>query len=399
MPPPPPPLIDRAAPLNPLRHPPPPKPLPRFSQTEDGLVHLQWHVRPDDGSSSNDDPSSAAAPPEHDVVVFPGEALFEPLAKGPPRVWALKFAAEKDRNLFFWMQEPDAGAGDAARGARVDALINAPMAADEGGGGAMEGVEGEDAAAAAGGEDPWLTPADALARAHESGAPGAGTEYVAGDSVGLMAQGPGQRAPVVDSGLGGGGGGGGGGGDAAAALAALLSGIGGSAGVGSGGGGARGAASGDPGNALAQALAAALARSGGAAGVGGGGGPPVDPGPSLLDVLRPDAVAAALSEGGSDALAQAAERLAEFLPEGEGQRGAQGLIDNVRSPQFRAQVAALAHALQSGQIDLATFGLAGAQGYSMRDFVEALEALVKREGKGGGGGGGGGGEDKPPPAG
>jgi hypothetical protein len=176
-----------------------------------------------------------------------------------------------------------------------------------------------------------------------------------------------------------------------------------------GGGGASAA---DPGNALAQALAAALARSAGAGGGAGGLGMPprADPGPTLLDVLRPDAVAAALTSGPPAAAAptgdapappaaaegdaaatapapkkspleEAAERLDEFLPEGSGQRGAQGLIDNVRSPQFRAQVASLAHALATGQIDLAaTFGLTSAQGgYSMHDFVRALEDLVKKE--------------------
>jgi hypothetical protein len=379
-------------------------------------VHLQWHVRPDDATSAaaaaRDDPSCASAPPEHDTVVFAGEARFEPLAKGPPRVFALKFAAEKDRNLYFWMQEPDAG-GDAARGARVDALINAPMAMDEddrqegaGGAGGGAGAAGGAAQGKEDAADPWPTPADALTRAHESGATGAGTEYVAGDSVGLMPSGPGQGAAVFDGAAAGGGGDGGGRGDAAAALAALLSGIGGSAGVGSGGGmmgGAPPSSTSDPGNALAQALAAALARSG-HGGLQQQQQQQVDPGPSLLDVLRPDAVAAALGEDGPARLAEAAERLAEFLPEGEGQRGAQGLLDNVRSPQFRAQVASLAHALQTGQLDLATFGLSGARGYSMRDFVDALQGLVKREkeedekgGGGGGGGGGGEGQQEPPP--
>jgi 26S proteasome regulatory subunit N13 len=47
------------------------------------------------------------------------------------------------------------------------------------------------------------------------------------------------------------------------------------------------------------------------------------------------------------------------------------------------------HALQSGQLDLSQFGL-NAAGFSVQDFLGAIEELVERErGQGGQGGGGG----------
>lgn len=52
---------------------------------------------------------------------------------------------------------------------------------------------------------------------------------------------------------------------------------------------------------------------------------------------------------------QVLERLSTYLP--EEQRSRQALLDLARSPQFQQQLATFSGALQTGQLDLAQFGL------------------------------------------
>jgi hypothetical protein len=52
---------------------------------------------------------------------------------------------------------------------------------------------------------------------------------------------------------------------------------------------------------------------------------------------------------------QVLERLSAYLP--EEQRSRQALLDLAHSPQFQQQLATFSGALQTGQLDLAQFGL------------------------------------------
>lgn len=297
------------------------KGLLRVIKTEDGLLHLEWWERKDSGN---------ADAPEYDEIVFPDEAVFEKPAKAPPRVFMLRFKQQSDRDKLFWMQEPsEAGDDDFCR--RVNRAINTPM-----------GVDLEDE-----GPDSDLPQevisSDALLRGHVSLAPGAGTSMEAGDSVGLVPTGPGQQ-PL-----------------APAQLAALLSGMAGGA-----GGPAPGAAT-DPGASLAAALMAAVARRQQQQQMRDMA---VAPGPGLQEVLKPEVLGPLLQDP------EVLERLSAYLPEEQRSRGA--LLELAHSPQFAQQLATFSGALQTGQLDLAQFGLQ-AQGFTVADFLRAIQDLVDRK--------------------
>jgi 26S proteasome regulatory subunit N13 len=139
-----------------------------------------------------------------------------------------------------------------------------------------------------------------------------------------------------------------------------------------------------PGTIDAAAMAAALARlqqQQGGGGGGGGGGRRVA-GPGLSDILTPESVGPLLR---SD---DVRSRLLEHLPEEH--RSTQDLEELVRTPQFQSQLERFSHALQSGQMDLAQFGLSPGTGFSVAEFLQAIQTQVTSEegskkGEGGGG--------------
>lgn len=88
------------------------KGLVRVVRSDDGLLHVHWLERTASGP---------AAAPEDDVIVFPGEAALEKVPN--QRVFVLRFGTEPDRDMLFWLQEPDAGADDGMR-RKFDGLIN-----------------------------------------------------------------------------------------------------------------------------------------------------------------------------------------------------------------------------------------------------------------------------------
>lgn len=73
---------------------------------------------------------------------------------------------------------------------------------------------------------------------------------------------------------------------------------------------------------------------------------------------------------------QVVSRLAPYLPEEH--RSPESLRDLARSPQFQQQLHTFSTALQTGQLDLAQFGLQ-ARGFSVADFLAAIQELVDRE--------------------
>lgn len=110
---------------------------------------------------------------------------------------------------------------------------------------------------------------------------------------------------------------------------------------------------------------------GGAAGAGGRGGGRRPVGPSLAELLTPDVILPAMSAEG------VLDRLAQYLPEAHRTRSA--LADLVNSPQFKGQLETLTRALSSGQMDLGQFGLTNAAGFSVGDFLQAIDAAAAAE--------------------
>lgn len=96
----------------------------------------------------------------------------------------------------------------------------------------------------------------------------------------------------------------------------------------------------------------------------------VAPGPGLQEVLKPEVLGPLLQDP------EVLERLSAYLPEEQRSRGA--LLELAHSPQFAQQLATFSGALQTGQLDLAQFGLQ-AQGFTVADFLRAIQDLVDRE--------------------
>ena len=67
-------------------------------------------------------------------------------------------------------------------------------------------------------------------------------------------------------------------------------------------------------------------------------------------------------------------RLLEFLPDAHRASGSENLEALLRTPQFQSQLERFSAALQSGQMDLAQFGLRGGTGFSVAEFLAAIQA-------------------------
>jgi 26S proteasome regulatory subunit N13 len=275
---------------------------------------------------------------------MPGEASLGRLGAPGTRVFKLAFEGSADRTVFLWPQEPEAS-GDDRLVAAFNKAVNEvevedeDMDADESGSEEEEGGEMDVsggpiqaahlAAALLACGLPPPPPGSAPARPPAAAARPQAAPQTAGSGR-------------ID----------------AASLAAALAGAGGA-----------GAATTNNNQAAAAAALRALARA---------------PGPSLAEVLRPDALRPLLT---SEAALAA---LAPHLPEGH--RSLAGLHDVLASAQWRAQLDTLSGALTTGQLDLAQFGLR-AGGFTVADFLQAVQDAVdaekkqkEEEGDGGGGG-------------
>lgn len=113
------------------------------------------------------------------------------------------------------------------------------------------------------------------------------------------------------------------------------------------------------------ATAEALAQAMRAVAAAGGAGGARAAAPLLSAVLTPDVVLSALRE--PSVLA----RLTQYLP--ESQRDAASVEALVRSAQWASQLEQFSQALQSGRLDLAQFGLSHAAGFSVTDFLAAIQ--------------------------
>ena len=261
--------------------------------------------------------------------MFPAEAKLSRLPAA--RCYALRFEGQSDRDMYFWMQEPKAEQ-DESRIATANAALGA--ASDE----PMR-------VAAPGGETPApmarhavvATPMSAVAAtpAVEASAPPSAAPAAPHKAPAVVdpTATPAGRVAIGD-------------------LQAILSGLG----MPMPGAGTLGGPS------TAAVAASALAQALLSAGSGARGGADTA---SLNDVLTPEVLLPVLASEGVQ------ERLAPFLPEAH--RNSSALAELVSSPQFSAQLQTLSRALQSGQIDLAQFGLRAANGASIADFLQEIQ--------------------------
>lgn len=332
----------------------------RVLRAPDALVHAQWLERP----------AGSSAPPrldeDCDLIVFPGEARVRRVGPRAARAFELSFQ-QPGRALVFWMQEPATAGlpeseGGAGRHDLDEQLWNQVHVALGNPGEAFPHVAAAGAAtppATAGAAAPTPAapppPPRGASRRPPSQPPGAeerDKEWEkdprnpknrenrmppgAADPPPLDGAPRGSPAP----------------GDNTPA-------------PGAGGGGAGGSGTGgDP------QLAAALL-----AGVMAGR---AERGPSLAEVLRPDALLPLLDNP------EVQEQVRPYLPEEH--RGAEDITRLATSPQFREQLEVFSRALQSGQLDLQQFGLEAA-GFSAADFLQGIERMVAKQEEEQGGGG------------
>ena len=300
----------------------------------DGLTHLQWGVRAPDMPFT----------PEEDLLVFPREAEMKFIPK--PGVFVIKFPDDPSRNAFFWSQRQTSDAepqSDEALTADVNAALNgeSPAFATRRSDPAAQrarAVRAAQAAAASALSGPEETPAATAGVASTPAAPAKAEKQPVTDEPMEDEPMETETEKAAD-------------GNAEKKSAAV---------------------SGD-------ALRAALGGIGAAGAVPGGGAPAADPaamarmlagmrprGPGLNEVLTPEAVRPLLRDENVRA------RLAEFLPDAH--RGSENLEALMRTPQFQSQLERFSAALQSGQMDLAQFGLPPGTGFGVAEFLAAIQA-------------------------
>jgi len=312
----------------------------RICKATDGLTHLMWGPRAE-GMPFN---------PDDDFIIFPQEAQMKFIPK--PGCFVIKFPDDASRNMFFWSQEPKGKVEDDKLTADVNAALNgeSPESANEqaelmqmlGAGGA--GLAESDPSGG-----PVAARAQAVRAAHEAAnsalaQPQTETPAVNAAAVpetpAAPAKGPDPDAgtavpPSVVN---------------AEALRAALGSVGATPSSTPGAGAIDAAA-------MAAALAGANQRR--------------SAGPGLSDVLTPDTVGEMLRDG------DVRQRLMEHLPEEH--RSTQDLEELLRTPQFQSQLERFSHALQSGQMDLAQFGLNPGAGFSIADFLTAIKKQVEEK--------------------
>ena len=301
----------------------------------------------------------------------------------PPgaRIFKLSFEGDASRDLFLWAQEPDASGDDASVESFNRALhttIDVEMGSDgDDESGEDEEYEGPVSAAYLSSvlRGLGMPPPATRPSAPPSGAPKPPKqkESKGGDS---------SSSAQIDAGA------------LAAALAAAAA-----AGGGSGGGAVGGSSGGAPSQQLQQQQQQEALREMLRAAASG---------PSLGEILRPDLLLPVLFAGagqdGNESVDEIVERLSQHAPAGHRARGREGVEELASSAQLRSQADAFSSALTSGELDLAHFGLRGAKGFSVADFLQAVQDSVDAEkekeekeenkeekNKGGGGSGGGGG--------
>jgi len=338
----------------------------------DNLLHFQWSERAD---------ASALAPlaaggsptPELDLIIMPEEKTRLSLMPRPPgaRIFKLAFEGDASRDLFLWAQEPDAS-GDEASVESFNRALNTTIEVEM-------GSDGDDDEGEGGGEsDDEVEYQGPISAAYLAGV--LRSLGMPPPPPGSSAAGPSKPRGAKKSKASAGGTGGGGGGqvDARALAAALAAAAGGSS---------SGGAAASQQQQLQQQQQEALREMLRTAASG----------PSLGEILRPDLLLpllfAGAGENGNETVDAIVERLSQHAPEGHRARGREGVEELASSAQLRSQADAFSSALTSGELDLSHFGLR-AQGFSVADFLQAVQDSAdaekkKKEEEGGGRGAGG----------
>lgn len=312
----------------------------RICKATDGLTHLMWGTRAE-GMPYN---------PEDDFIIFPQEAEMKFIPK--PGCFVIKFPDDASRNMFFWSQEPAGKIEDDKLVADVNAALNgeSPESANEQA--QLMQMLGDAGGAGLAARDPSGGPvaarAQAVRAAHEAAnsALSTGADETPAVNANAVPETPAAPAKGPDPSAG----------TAvppsvvnAEALRAALGSVGATPSSTPGAGAIDAAA-------MAAALAGANRRAAG---------------PGLSDVLTPDAVGELLRSE------DVRQRLMEHLPEEH--RSTQDLEELLRTPQFQSQLERFSHALQSGQMDLAQFGLSPGAGFSVAEFLSAIQKQVEEK--------------------
>ena len=284
---------------------------------DDMLKQVQWGVR---------DPSTPFEP-EDDFIIIPDEAVLKPMKQ--PGCFVLTFLEERDRDMFFWFQEPkDANRDELLN--KFNRQINNDLNAMFGGAEPSQATANDDDAQMA--DAPVATstgmtsetpapvttsmppPASVLVPSPVEPTP-APSAMVAATPAAPVKISDDMRTPAHE-----------------ANFTPIVS------------------------NEMLKGVFANL----------GGGTPKSNIG--LPEILTPELVGPLLRD---DAIRG---RLLEYLPEEH--RDTQDLEDLIRTPQFRSQLESFSHALQSGEMDLAQFGLKQAGVADLESFLNAIQAEV-----------------------
>jgi len=260
-------------------------------------------------------------------------ALFRQLPA--PRCYALRFEGQPGRDLFFWMQEPNA-----AQDGQHTAAVNAAL----GQSGELEALQSTLAAA---------SPAPGAAAGSVTPLGGGVTATPAAEAAPPGTAPAAPHKPPSSGAV-----------DLRSILASTLAGMG----LPPPPGAVTPAPPARPGGITAAAAAAALAQA--MQGLVGGAGEEAGADASLAELLTPEVLRPLLASPG------VRERLAPHLP--PSQLSHASLVDLVASPQFTSQLASFSRALRSGAINLQQFGLPPAQAVSVPQFLEAIAAAVPR---------------------
>jgi hypothetical protein len=295
--------------------------LVQVKKGNDDLIHFVWKDR-------------TTGQVEHDLILFPDDAVIRKVKEAQGRVLLLDFKTS-DRKLFFWMQEPSAEKDDEYL-EKMNKYFTEGAPAEEAPAGLRGlGPKGEALMRNLGamGMDPeHLRNILQQAQAGQGAAPRPAARPAASQAPSLA---PPQASETAAS--------------SAAAKQSLTA---------------------DQQASMRNVLSNVLGR------LGQQQGQP-DSSPTLSDVVDPDAI---VSSGLFDQ-PKVVEALSSFLPEGQVTAG--NLREHVRSAQFRQAVQMFNAALRSGQLNamLASFGLSPAPGASNVSTIEQFLAAVQHQAK------------------
>jgi len=292
--------------------------LVQVKKGNDDLIHFVWKDR-------------TTGQVEHDLILFPDDAVIRKVKEAQGRVLLLDFKTS-DRKLFFWMQEPTAEKDD-----EYLEKMNKYF---------TEGAPAEEAPAGLRGLGPK---GEALMR--NLGAMGMDPEHLRN----ILQQAQAGQAPAPRT---------------AARPAASPAPAAAAAPAATSSPATKPSLSDDQQASMRNVLSNVLGRLGQPQGQ-------ADTAPSLSDVVDPDAIVSS----GLFEQPKVLEALSSFLPEGQVTAG--NLREHVRSAQFRQAVQMFNAALRSGQLNamLASFGLSSAPGASNLSTIEQFLAAVQRKAK------------------